>query len=171
MDRTPSAGETSAAIVGALEQVGPRLKRVRMQHRMTLTGVAETTGNSKSTVATQDTITQLISAIRRVGRRVPGGGEVIAAVCTGHDYTQPGKPRIDWTDPDAKHALVSALVTDANGVLAALAGTELGETAAAAVALLAPVAGQDAATGAPPPSPAPAGRPPAPPGAIRAPPL
>jgi len=100
-------------------------------------------------VATQDTVTQLISAIRRVGRQVPGGGEVIAAVCTGHDYTQPGKPRTDWTDPDAKHALVSALVTDANAVLAALApahpgtDTELDETAAAAVALLALVAGQD----------------------------
>ena len=94
-------------------------------------------------VATQDTVTQLISAIRRVGRQVPGGGEVIAAVCTGHDYTQPGKPRIDWTDPDAKQALVSALVTDANAVLAALAETDLDETAAAAVALLALVAGQD----------------------------
>jgi hypothetical protein len=96
-------------------------------------------------VATQDTVTQLISAIRRVGRQVPGGGEVIAAVCTGHDYTRPGKPRIDWADPDAKDALVSALVTDANAVLAALTDTEtdLDETAAAAVALLALVAGQD----------------------------
>ena len=102
-------------------------------------------------VATQDTVTQLISAIRRVGRQVPGGGEVIAAVCPGHDYTQLGKPRIDWTDPDAKHALVSALVTDANAVLAAITDTdtdtdtvtELDETAAAAVALLALVAGQD----------------------------
>ena len=96
-------------------------------------------------MATQDTVTQLISAIRRVGRQVPGGGEVIAAVCMGHDYTQPGKPRIDWTDPDAKQALVSALVTDANAVLAALTDTEaeLDETAAAAVALLALVAGQD----------------------------
>ena len=78
---------------------------------------------------------------------MPGGGEVIAAVCTGHDYTQPGKPRIDWTDPDAKQALVSALVTDANAVLAALTDTDtvtdLDETAAAAVALLALVAGQD----------------------------
>jgi hypothetical protein len=98
-------------------------------------------------VATQDTVTQLISAIRRVGRQVPGGGEVIAAVCTGHDYTRPGKPRIDWADPDAKHALVSALVTDANAVLAALTDTDtvtdLDESAAAAVALLALVAGQD----------------------------
>ena len=29
-------------------------------------------------VATQDTVTQLISAIRRVGRQVPGAAEVIA---------------------------------------------------------------------------------------------
>ena len=37
-------------------------------------------------VATQDTITQLVSAIRRVAREVPGAAEQIAAVCTGHDY-------------------------------------------------------------------------------------
>ena len=43
-------------------------------------------------VATQDTITQLIAAIRRVGRVVPGVAEVIAAVCTGHDYSRAGKP-------------------------------------------------------------------------------
>jgi len=94
-------------------------------------------------VATQDTITQLIGAVRRVGREVPGAGEVIAAVCTGHDYSGVGKPRIDWTDPAAKDALVSALVTDANAVLAAFAEAELDEAAAAAVALLALVAGQD----------------------------
>jgi transposase len=41
-------------------------------------------------VATQDTVTQLISAIRRVGRLVPGAAEAIAAVCTGHDYRRPG---------------------------------------------------------------------------------
>src|SRR6266851_2779138 len=34
-------------------------------------------------VATQDTITQLVSAIRRVAREVPGAAEQIAAVCTG----------------------------------------------------------------------------------------
>jgi hypothetical protein len=99
-------------------------------------------------VATQDTVTQLIGAIRRVARQVPGAAEVIAAKCRGHDYTQPGKPRIDWTDPQAKQELVSALVTDANAVVAALTGAgsdqvELDETAAAAVALLALVAGQD----------------------------
>ena len=67
-------------------------------------------------VATQDTITQLVAAIRRVARVVPGAAELIAAVCTGHDYAPPGKPRIDWDDPQAKDALVSALVNDANAL-------------------------------------------------------
>jgi hypothetical protein len=94
-------------------------------------------------VATQDTITQLVSAIRRVGREVPGAAEQIAAVCTGHDYSRPGKPKIDWDDPAAKDALVSALVNDANALVEAFAGAELDEQAASALALLALVAGQD----------------------------
>jgi hypothetical protein len=94
-------------------------------------------------VATQDTITQLISQIRRVARVVPGAAERIAAVCTGHDYRRPGKPDIDWDDPTAKDALVCALVNDANALLAALANATLDEPAAQAVALLALVAGQD----------------------------
>jgi len=97
-------------------------------------------------VATQDTITQLIAAIRRVGRLVPGAAEVITAVCTGHDYSRPGKPVIDWDEPGAKDTLVSALVNDANALLAAFAGVdqdELEESARAALALLALVAGQD----------------------------
>jgi hypothetical protein len=94
-------------------------------------------------VATQDTVTQLVSAIRRVAREVPGAAGTIAAVCTGHDYSRPGKPKIDWDDPAAKDALVSALVTDANAVVAVLAGADLEEDAAAALALLALVAGQD----------------------------
>jgi hypothetical protein len=94
-------------------------------------------------VATQDTITQLVSQIRRVARLVPGAAEQIAAVATGHDYSRPGKPSIDWDDPAAKDALVSALVNDATAVLAALAGAELDEPAQSALALLALVAGQD----------------------------
>jgi Transposase DDE domain/Transposase domain (DUF772) len=94
-------------------------------------------------VATQDTITQLISQVRRVARVVPGAAEQVAAVCTGHDYTQPGKPDIDWEDPAAKDALVSALVNDANALVAALDGAKLDEPAQQAVALLALVAGQD----------------------------
>ena len=94
-------------------------------------------------VATQDTVTQLIAAVRRVRRQVPGAAGQIAAVCTGHDYCRPGKPKIDWDDPAAKEALVSALVNDANAVVAALADRDLDESAACAVALLALVAGQD----------------------------
>lgn len=94
-------------------------------------------------VATQDTITQLVAAVRRVARQVPGAGERIAAVCTGHDYSQPGKPDVDWDDPAAKDALVSALVNDAKALVAALAEVELDEQAQAALALLALVAGQD----------------------------
>src|SRR6266403_53225 len=63
-------------------------------------------------VATQDTITQLVSAIRRVAREVPGAAEQIAQVCTGHDYSKPGKPKIDWDDPAAKDALVAALAVE-----------------------------------------------------------
>jgi hypothetical protein len=94
-------------------------------------------------VATQDTISQLVAAIRRVARVVPGAAGQIAAVCTGHDYSKPGKPQIDWDDPEAKDTLVSALVTDANALAAALAGRDLGEQAASALGLLALVAGQD----------------------------
>jgi IS5 family transposase len=95
-------------------------------------------------VATQDTITQLIAAIRRVAREVPAAAALIAEVCTGHDYATPGKPRIDWDDPQAKDTLVSALVNDAIALLAALEGLDLDERGAAAAGLLALVAGQDA---------------------------
>jgi hypothetical protein len=94
-------------------------------------------------VATQDTVTQLVAAVRRVAREVAGAAEQIATVCTGHDYSTPGKPQIDWDDPQAKDALVSALVTDANAVVAAFMDVELDERAASALALLALVAGQD----------------------------
>jgi hypothetical protein len=94
-------------------------------------------------VATQDTITQLISAVRRVMREVPGAAELVTVVCTGHDYSQPGKPVIDWDEPGARDALVSALVNDANALVEALDGVEVDERAQAALALLALVAGQD----------------------------
>jgi hypothetical protein len=94
-------------------------------------------------VATQDTVTQLIAAIRRVARQVPGAADTIAKVCTGHDYSQPGKPRIDWDDQAARDGLVSALVNDANAVVTALADTQLDEAAQSALGLLALVAGQD----------------------------
>ena len=96
-------------------------------------------------VATQDTVTQLVAAIRKVARVVPGAGGVIAAVCT-LDYSQPGKPPIDWDDPAAREKLVSGLVNDTLAVLAELAGPgspERDPAAADALGLLALVAGQD----------------------------
>jgi DDE family transposase/transposase-like protein DUF772 len=94
-------------------------------------------------VATQDTITQLIAAIRRVRREVPGAPEVVAARCAAHDYDDPGKPAIAWDDAEARAALVDALVGDAHRLLGHLPEQELGPRAAEAVALLALVAGQD----------------------------
>jgi len=80
-------------------------------------------------VATQDTVTPLVSAIRKVAREVPGAAEKIAQVCTGHDYSKPGKPGIDWDDPQAKDALVPALVNDANALVEAFQVARLDEDA------------------------------------------
>jgi hypothetical protein len=94
-------------------------------------------------VATQDTVTQLIGAVRRVGRDVPGASAVIAEHCAAHDYGNAGKPAIEWDDEAARADLVDALVRDAHLLLGHLPEQELGPRAAEAVALLALVAGQD----------------------------
>nr|WP_069167994.1 IS1182 family transposase [Nocardia altamirensis] len=98
-------------------------------------------------VATQDTVTQLIAAIRRVRREVPGAADIIAARCRAHDYDDPGKPAIAWDDQAARETLVSALVNDATMVVDALADNEFDDNvqdkASQALALLALIAGQD----------------------------
>lgn len=103
-------------------------------------------------VARQDTVTQLVAQIRRVGREVPGAAGLVAERCTGlagltgQDYSQPGKPRIAWDDPTARDELVSVLVGDALALLDALDVEAIeaeGGKPAEAVALLALVAGQD----------------------------
>lgn len=94
-------------------------------------------------VATQDTVTQLIAAIRRVIREVPGAGTVAAAYWGAHDYADPGKPRIAWNDEQARFQLVDALVTDALHLLGRLPEQDLGPAATDAVGILALVAGQD----------------------------
>ena len=94
-------------------------------------------------VATQDTVTQLIAAIRRVCREVPGAAAVVAGECHAHDYGDPGKPAIAWDDKAARDALVSALVNDAGIITAALDSGAMDDKAAQAVALLALIAGQD----------------------------
>lgn len=94
-------------------------------------------------VATQDTVTQLIAAIRRVRREVPDAAAVIAEYCHAHDYDDAGKPAIAWNDEQARAQLVDALVGDAHRLLGHVPETELGPKAADALALLALVAGQD----------------------------
>ena len=94
-------------------------------------------------VATQDTVTQLIAAIRRVRREVPAAAAVIDSHCTAHDYDDPGKPAIAWNDKAAREQLVDGLVGDAHRLLGHLPEQDLGPRAAEAVALLALIAGQD----------------------------
>ena len=91
-------------------------------------------------VATQDTVTQLVSMIRRVRKAVPAAAEVEV---TAHDYEQPGKPACAWDDPVARDELVTGLVNDALAILDAVADVDLDEDDQALVALLALVAGQD----------------------------
>jgi acyl-coenzyme A thioesterase PaaI-like protein len=94
-------------------------------------------------VATQDTVIQLIAAIRQVRRVVPGAAAVVAQRCSAHDYDDPGKPAIAWNDAQARADVVDALVRDALAVLAAFEGEQADPKAADALALLALIAGQD----------------------------
>jgi hypothetical protein len=81
-------------------------------------------------VATQDTVTQLRSAIRKLLRVLDRDYTAVAAkvraVLARHDdYAGPGKPSCDWDDPAAREALVDELVKDALAALAALEGETL----------------------------------------------
>ena len=95
-------------------------------------------------VATQDTVTQLVAQIRRVRRMIP---EARVVAVSAHDYDRAGKPVCAWDDPEAKTALVTALVNDALEIIAALGGIDFDDDQADAVGLLALVAGQDVEPG------------------------
>jgi len=95
-------------------------------------------------VATQDTVTQLISQIRRVLREVP---QATTVELGGYDYAAGAKPVIAWDDPVAKQQLVSALVNDAHELITAADDAELTSEQRDAVGLLALVAGQDVEPG------------------------
>jgi IS5 family transposase len=96
-------------------------------------------------VATQDTVTQLVAAVRRVRRLV---GTARTLELGGHDYDHdPGKPACAWDDTQARDQLVSALVNDARVVLAAVRGADLDHEQTEAVGLLGLVAGQDVEPG------------------------
>jgi len=94
-------------------------------------------------VATEDTVIQFISQIRRVRRLVPEARTVSLAVATDDGK----KPLIDWSDHAARGELISGLVADANAVLEVTADLALGNEQQDAVGLLALVAGQDVEPG------------------------
>ena len=96
-------------------------------------------------VATQDTVTQLIAAIRRVRRLVPAAAALELA---GHDYDDPGKPRIAWDDDDARQQLITGAGQRRPAPCSTPSrGSELDDEAVDAVGLLALVAGQDVEPG------------------------
>ena len=94
-------------------------------------------------VATQDTVTQLIAAIRKVRRAVPEAALVPLATASDEG----GKPVIAWSDTTARNALVTGLVRDAEAVLAASEQSPSAQTAAGEIGLLALISGQDVEPG------------------------
>jgi hypothetical protein len=103
-------------------------------------------------VATQDTVTQLRAAIRKVLAGLDQAGSPVAAMVRqvlrrDDEYVSPGKPPCDWDDPAAREVLVDELVRDALAALGALDGQLLPLAAIQAAGVLALVAGQDVEEG------------------------
>jgi hypothetical protein len=103
-------------------------------------------------VATQDTVTQLRAAIRKLLMALDNTDAALAArvravLCRDDDYATLGKPPCDWDDAAARELLVDALVHDALAALVVVDGAVLTPPAQHAAELLAVVAGQDVAEG------------------------
>src|SRR5262249_8109130 len=81
-------------------------------------------------VATQDTVTQLRAAVRKVLAALDKAGSPLAAQVRGvlrrdDDYATPGKPPCDWDDPAAREMLVDELGHDPLAALGPLDRQEL----------------------------------------------
>ncbi len=101
-------------------------------------------------VATQDTVTQLRSAIRKLLMLLAGtnlGAKVRLGLRRDDNYMAPGKPPCDWDDPVERDALVDALVRDVKSTVEVLDGEELDPLIAEMAVLLAELAGQDVEEG------------------------
>lgn len=99
-------------------------------------------------VTRQDTITMLVTQIRRVRKLIPE----LSSVWVREHNLEPGRPPCDWDDPADRDRLVSELVDDANELVWAAedltaGGVVFTDRQADAVALLALVAGQDVEPG------------------------
>ncbi len=100
-------------------------------------------------VATQDTVTMIRSAIRRL-LAVAGPAlrvELRAVLRRDDDYAAAGKPTCDWDDPAAREALVAELAIDGFACLEVVEGRRLDVEVVEAVELLATVLGQDLEAG------------------------
>jgi Transposase DDE domain/Transposase domain (DUF772) len=100
-------------------------------------------------VATQDTVTMIRSAIRRLLAVADPAlrAELRGVLRRDDDYASAGKPSCDWDDPAAREALVAELAVDGFACLAILEGRTLDIEVAEAAELLATVIGQDLEAG------------------------
>mgnify|MGYP000665180965 CR=1 FL=1 len=96
-------------------------------------------------VATQDTVTMIRSAIRRLLAAADAvlEAELRAVLERDDDYGSGGKPVCDWDDRAAREALVAELAADAYACLGVLDGRDLAEALSRIAELLATVVGQD----------------------------
>ncbi|MGI9017565.1 MAG: IS1182 family transposase, partial [Euzebya sp.] len=96
-------------------------------------------------VATQDTVTMIRSAIRRLLAAADRDleGQLRAVLVRDDDYLSGGKPTCDWHDRAAREQLVADLAADAHACLAVLEGHNLNAELAGIGELLATVVGQD----------------------------
>src|SRR3954451_286925 len=78
-------------------------------------------------VARQDTVTMLVTQIRRVRRLIPE----LASVWVREHNLEEGRPPCDWEDPTDIDRLVSELVDDANELVWAAEDLDLSEKQAA----------------------------------------
>lgn len=96
-------------------------------------------------VATQDSVMQLVTAIRRVRRVIPQAKTVSL---DAHDYdNDAGKPSCAWDDTAAREALITAMVGDADRLIDACPEDGLDQEQSEALGLLALIAGQDVEPG------------------------
>jgi transcriptional regulator with XRE-family HTH domain len=105
---------SAADIAAALDQVGARLKRLRTQRQMTLTGVAKATGISKSTMSRLETgqrrpTLELLLALSHA-YRVPLDDLVAAP--------EQGDPRVQFKPGRVKGRTVIPLTRQADGMQA-----------------------------------------------------
>src|ERR1700712_2110866 len=106
--------DTSPAPEASLDQVGPRLRRLRMQRGKTLTAVAQETGISKSTLSRLETgqrrpTLELLLALSKA-YQVPLDDLVAAP--------DVGDPRLRWRPDRLKGRVVIPLTRQPEGVQA-----------------------------------------------------